>query len=127
MKPFNYPYLPLLCVGLLVMAFTISGYGQGLIVNTLPASANDTVFICLDDRDSISFNASYTPAPDSIEWSFQSGTPSAVNGGGSHWVSYTSPGNFRARVRVYNAGSIDTTYSIRVDVRQIGPVSFQPY
>lgn len=113
-----------LFLGLIFFISGYFGYGQGLNITTVPALVNDTVYLCLDDQDSVRFSATFSSPFDSIKWNFQNGVPNSRTGGGPHWIKYSGTGNFRARVRVFIGGGLDTLLDIRVDVSQLGPVSF---
>ena len=53
-----------------------------LNVSANPAIQNGTVFLCLDDGNTITFTASYTGASDSIIWNFSGGNSTGASGSG---------------------------------------------
>ncbi len=98
--------------------------GAQVSISTSPALTNDTVFLCLP-ANSVTFNSSFSGTSDSIYWNFGGGaTPSSANGAGPHAVNFSGTGNFGARVRYYLNGNQVSTKLVRVDIQQIGTVSF---
>ncbi|GEM_PF-2192132 len=95
-----------------------------LNVSANPAIQNGTVFLCLDDGNTITFTASYTGASDSIIWNFSGGNSTGASGSGNHTVTYAATGNFSAIVRAYSLGMVADSVFLNVQVNQLAIPSF---
>ncbi len=95
-----------------------------LSVSTTPALQGNTVFLCLDDGNTISYTANYTGANDSIIWTLTGGSLSSFAGAGSFNVTYAATGSFQALVNVYFMDSVIASRNLNVEVNQLNVPTF---
>ncbi len=109
----------ILAVFLMLVLSISSAIAQTLSTSTVPNAVNDTISICVNSSTSIAYTASYSSGHDSIVWTFQGGSIARATGAGSHPVTYSSVGVFRARVRVYDTTYVLKTKTYWVDARTL--------
>ncbi len=114
----------LLLLGVFTLILALPAMAQPTVTTT-PALISDTVFLC-SPANSVTFNSSFSGTSDSIYWNFTNGTPVSANGTGPHVVNYPGVGNFGARVRYYRNDTMVGTKLVRVDIQQLGTISFNP-
>jgi PKD repeat protein len=90
--------------------------------------ASQTIFRCLDNGNTVDYQATLGAAADSVVWILTGGSPSKHVGASINGVTYASVGIYSSSVSVYrNSDTIaDTSYSFLVNIEQIGGISFVP-
>ncbi|MGB0176541.1 MAG: PKD domain-containing protein, partial [Owenweeksia sp.] len=107
-----------------MLIFSFQHSQAQLNVSANPAIQSGTVFLCLDDANTITYTASFSGTNDSLIWTFTGGNISNGTGPGSHTVTYAATGSFSAVVNVYHMDSIIATQSLIAQVNQLSTPTF---
>lgn len=109
---------------IILLIFSVQHVRAQLNVSANPSIQNGSVFLCLDDANTITYTASFTGASDSLIWTFTGGNSNRASGPGNHTLTYAATGSFSAVVHVYLMDSSIASQSLSVQVTQLAPPAF---